>query len=460
MTVPAIREAIKLWILLLFSPTALNISDLSDSRDSIQARMLTGKRTLCPDGSGSQKFGYIQVSPITKYFYAAIEADKDPASAPTFVYFEGGPGGSSVAAALQLNGPCIRDFVTRRLRLNLYSWTAQANGVWIDAPAPTGFSVGPVTRGLEDFILDMVDVITKFTQQNPTFNRNVHLVGTSSSAAFVAMLAARLAAKPQPQVHIVGVMLISGVVSPIGIYRGAVRMADARHLLPKEEVSKMTADLQQCDTQIGQCNSNGPGKPPISAFCNRAVKTCDDATLNPLEKKKRSYYDVRVLDGQEKAKYFLKFWPVDTFLNDQEIQQELGVSKKWERSNAEVFHAYNKYTAYNTTYFVTSLLDKGFKVLVMNGDQDYITNSVGTETWVLNLKGADKYGDKLRGVPPTPVKFGGVELGYMRALDYPNRARLAFTEVTNAGHIIPLYKPREVQQGFYAYLSGNLWKSD
>ncbi|KAF4747793.1 hypothetical protein FOZ62_014914, partial [Perkinsus olseni] len=89
-------------------------------------------------------------------------------------------------------------------------------------------------------------------------------------------------------------------------------------------------------------------------------------------------YDVRVLDGQEKAKYFLKFWPVDTFLNDQEIQQELGVSKKWERSNAEVvavqqgprrgclphkvFHAYNKYTAYNTTYFVTSLLDKGFKV--------------------------------------------------------------------------------------------------
>ncbi|KAF4681036.1 hypothetical protein FOZ60_012635 [Perkinsus olseni] len=93
--------------------------------NSIQARMLTGKRTL--------------------YFYAAIEADKDPASAPTFLYFEGGPGGSSVAAALQLNGPCIRDFVTRRLRLNLavpcvaflpsetylesYSWTAQANGV-------------------------------------------------------------------------------------------------------------------------------------------------------------------------------------------------------------------------------------------------------------------------------------------------------------------------------------------
>ncbi|KAF4699088.1 hypothetical protein FOZ63_025554, partial [Perkinsus olseni] len=142
---------------------------------------------------------------------------------------------------------------------------------------------------------------------------------------------------------------------------------------------------------------------------------------------------------------------VDTFLNDPQIQQELGVSKKWARSNDEVYDAYDKYAAYETTHFVVSLLDKGLK--------DYITNSGGAEAWVLNLKGADKYGEKLRGVPPTPVKFGGVELGKMRALVYSNEARLAFIEVTNAGHSIAAYKPLEVQQGFYAYLSGDLWKS-
>ncbi|KAF4689451.1 hypothetical protein FOZ60_001636 [Perkinsus olseni] len=408
MAAPAIRKVAKLWILLSFSPTALSTFNLSGaSSAAAQTRILTGERTLCPYSTGSQKFGYIQVSPLTKYFYAAIQADKEPGTAPTFVYFEGGPGGSSLTATLRQNGPCIRDYDTRRLRLNLYSWSAQANGVWIDAPAPTGFSVGPVARGLEDFILDMVDVITKFTQQNPIFNRDLHLVGTSSSAAFVAMLAARLAEKPQPQVHIVGVMLISGVVSPIDM------------------ISKMTADLQQCDAQIGQCNSNGPGKPPISAFCNQAVGTCDTATLNPMKEKSLSYYDVRVPSGQEETKYVLKV--LDTSLT------------------------------------------KGLKVLVMNGDQDYITNSVGAETWVLNLNGADKYGERLRGVPRTPVEFGGVELGMMRALAYSNQARLAFIEplsasscfeVTNAGHIIPLYKPLELQQGFYAYLSGDLWKSD
>ncbi|KAF4681035.1 hypothetical protein FOZ60_012634 [Perkinsus olseni] len=465
MRAPRIHKA--LWISSLFSPTALSIADLSDNRgapsDATQARMLTGERTLCPYSPGSQKFGYIQVSPLNKYFYAAIEADKEPGTASTFMYFEGGPGGSSLTAALRENGPCIRDFDTRRLRLNLELMgvcqkvthgRAKPTVCGSDAPAPTGFSVGPVTRNLEDYTLDMVDVVTKFTQQNPTFNRDLHLVGTSSSAAFVAMLAARLAAKPQPQVHIVGVMLMSGVVSPIDIYRGAVHMADVRNLLPKEEITKMTEDLKQCETQIGQCNLNGPGKSPISALCKQAAGTCDTATLDPLMKKSISYYDVRVPSGQEETKYVLKSWTIDTFLNDQEIQKELGVSKKWEASNNEVFDAYNKYAAYDTTYFVASLLDKGLKVLVMNGDQDYVCNFGGTETWVLNLKGADKYGEKFLS------QYGGVELGMMRALVYSNQARLAIIEVTNAGHIIPLYKPRELQQGFYAYLSGNLWKSD
>ncbi|KAF4734741.1 hypothetical protein FOZ63_010289, partial [Perkinsus olseni] len=159
MAAAPIRKAVTLWILLSFSPTALSIANLSDSRGAPpaarQARMLTGERTLCPYSTGSQKFGYIQVSPLTKYFFAAIQADKDPGTAPTFMYFEGGPGGSSLTAALRMNGPCIRDYDTGNLRLNQYSWTGQANGVWIDAPAPTGFSVGPATQGFEDFILDM-----------------------------------------------------------------------------------------------------------------------------------------------------------------------------------------------------------------------------------------------------------------------------------------------------------------
>ncbi|KAF4681205.1 hypothetical protein FOZ60_012454 [Perkinsus olseni] len=373
MTTAPIREAVTLWILLSLPPTALSIANLSALSDARQARMLAGERTLCPYSTGSQKFGYIQVSPLTKYFYAAIQADKDPGTAPTFMYFEGGPGGSSLTAALRMNGPCIRDYDTGNLRLNQYSWTGQANGVWIDAPAPTGFSVGPATQGFEDFILDMVDVVTKFIQQNPTFNRNVHLVGTSSSAAFVANRHWRCLQPDSP-----------------------------RSLNPRfTSISKMTADLQQCDTQIDSATQMDQENLHLSAFCKRAVDTCDRATLLPLVDKGISHYDVRVPSGQEKTKYVLKSRPVDKFLNDQKIQKELGVSKKWQPTNSEVYNAYNKYTAYDTTYFVTSLLDKGLKVLVMNGDQDYISNIGGTETWVLNLKGADKYGEKLRGVLKT-----------------------------------------------------------
>ncbi|KAF4731989.1 hypothetical protein FOZ62_032373, partial [Perkinsus olseni] len=69
MAAPAIRKVAKLWILLSFSPTALSTFNLSGSRGAssaaAQTRILTGERTLCPDGSGSQMFGYIQVSPLT-----------------------------------------------------------------------------------------------------------------------------------------------------------------------------------------------------------------------------------------------------------------------------------------------------------------------------------------------------------------------------------------------------------
>lgn len=39
-----------------------------------------------------------------------------------------------------------------------FSWTQQANGIWVDAPAPTGFSKGAVESGWKDFIQNMSDV--------------------------------------------------------------------------------------------------------------------------------------------------------------------------------------------------------------------------------------------------------------------------------------------------------------
>ncbi|KAF4713636.1 hypothetical protein FOZ62_004357, partial [Perkinsus olseni] len=56
---------------------------------------------FCSHSTGKQEFGYVEVSKLNKYFYAAIEADVNSQDAPTFLYLQGGPGTSSMHAALR-----------------------------------------------------------------------------------------------------------------------------------------------------------------------------------------------------------------------------------------------------------------------------------------------------------------------------------------------------------------------
>ncbi|EER09660.1 hypothetical protein Pmar_PMAR008799, partial [Perkinsus marinus ATCC 50983] len=51
----------------------------------------------------------------------------------------------------------------------------------------------------------------------------------------------------------------------------------------------------------------------------------------------------------------------EIFFNKPEVQTQLGVDKQWHKNNEDVLDAFLKYTAYDTTSFVTHLLDKGLK---------------------------------------------------------------------------------------------------
>ncbi|EER14545.1 hypothetical protein Pmar_PMAR010600 [Perkinsus marinus ATCC 50983] len=110
---------------------------------------------LCRSSIGKQHSGYVQVGGSNRYFYVAIEADVHPSKAPTFVYISGGPGDSSIACVMGLNGPCLSDPTGTKQLPNPYSWTQHANGIWVDAPGPTGFSLGPVESSLENAVANL-----------------------------------------------------------------------------------------------------------------------------------------------------------------------------------------------------------------------------------------------------------------------------------------------------------------
>ncbi|KAF4746250.1 hypothetical protein FOZ63_016076 [Perkinsus olseni] len=416
--------------------------------------------TLCPFGKGKQEFGYIEVGPVNKYFYAAMEADEpDPSAAPrTFIYMAGGPGGSSLNPLTRLHGPCRTTPDGKGVIPNEYSWTKHNNGIWVDAPGPTGFSEGQIEATLEESIEHMATFIDGVLKKHPNLDKDVHLVGSSASALIVAMVAERIVKSPGSSVDLKGVMLYSGVVGPYDTFYGSYKLATGRKLLPKEELDKMHDDLQKCKGEVSKCNANGPGGAPVPDRCEGAVDTCEPIVQKPLEDAHISLLDVRTSPGEESKYFAFTSGKALALLNNPSVKQELGVTKKWKESNNGVFKAFIKYIAYDGTYFVAKLLDHGLKVLVVNGDVDYLTSAAGTEEWLFKLKGAQDYGEKLGAVTPVDLKYdrGGL-LGKLWALTYSNGGKLAFIEVAGGSHRLIRNKPDGMQQAFLDFTRGGLW---
>ncbi|KAF4732842.1 hypothetical protein FOZ63_023385, partial [Perkinsus olseni] len=239
----------------------------------------------------------------TVYFYAVIEADIDPLTAPTFLYLGGGPGESSPIAPMGFAGPCNLDSASDRPVLNEFSWTKRANSVWVDAPAPTGFSTGPVERTLNGAVANLIQFVDEFFKKNEKLNKNMHLVGSSSSASVVAMLGARILKVSGRKIDLKGLMMISGVVGPSALYRGCLEIAKERALLSKKNLDKMEANLEKCLKGISECNELGPGRPPLGYHCRKATVTCESLLVDPIRKTGTSVYDLRVDDGNEEDLY-------------------------------------------------------------------------------------------------------------------------------------------------------------
>ncbi|KAF4745096.1 hypothetical protein FOZ63_008391, partial [Perkinsus olseni] len=101
---------------------------------------------LCPLSPGAQHFGYIQVSQYNKY-----------------VSF----------ARLWQQRPLLPQ-VAR------YSWTEDANSIWVDAPGPTGFSQGPMEPNLAA-VVNLANSLIVLFKDYSNLGRDLHLVGTSAS---------------------------------------------------------------------------------------------------------------------------------------------------------------------------------------------------------------------------------------------------------------------------------------
>lgn len=115
--------------------------------------------------------GYLDVSATKKLHYMFLESQNDPATDPVIMWFNGGPGCSSMLGAFQELGPYLVDpELNPNYQVNPYSWNRNASMLFVESPAGVGFSIANLTsdkstndmRQSQDAMVALLDWFSKF----------------------------------------------------------------------------------------------------------------------------------------------------------------------------------------------------------------------------------------------------------------------------------------------------------
>jgi carboxypeptidase C (cathepsin A) len=92
--------------------------------------------------------GYLTVTDTKALHYVFAESQSEPSTDPVVIWFNGGPGCSSMLAFMQENGPLAIDDGEDYIKTNPYPWNTRANVLWIESPAGVGYSIAGTKQDL------------------------------------------------------------------------------------------------------------------------------------------------------------------------------------------------------------------------------------------------------------------------------------------------------------------------
>lgn len=84
--------------------------------------------------------GYLNVDQNKALHYVLVTSLNDYKNDPLVVWFNGGPGCSSLLALFQEHGPFVIDDGEYSIKRNPEPWNKRANVLYIESPAGVGFS--------------------------------------------------------------------------------------------------------------------------------------------------------------------------------------------------------------------------------------------------------------------------------------------------------------------------------
>jgi cathepsin A (carboxypeptidase C) len=366
------------------------------------------------------------------------------------LWMTGGPGCSSSLAMLAENGPCHMNETSGELYSNPYSWNNVANIIYIDQPAGVGFSYTESQNGYDsnetmvahDMYVFMKLFLTKFPQY---LNNDFFIYGESYGGHFAPATAHRIyegnAAGGSPIINLKGLSIGNGLVDPAVQMSWYSKLAYqwCNTVLGAPCVSNATYQgmlqaLPGCLSLIASCNNNQGG-------CGFAQEACMMTQFSPFQETGLNVYDIRTTCN---GPLCYNFDAATAFLNRADVQQSLGVANEnitWQACSDTVNQMFSSDWMRDFNGTIPVLLEHGIRVLVYNGDVDFICNWLGSKAWALGLQWSESA--KFKAALDLPWWLDQKPAGRFRTVSGQKQNMLfTFLQVHDAGHMVPMNQPK------------------
>jgi carboxypeptidase C (cathepsin A) len=214
----------------------------------------------------------------------------------------------------------------------------------------------------------------------------------------------------------------NGLTSPIYQYASYGPFARAHAMINKKTQDQVNDQYAKCQAVL----EGGPGNPTVA--CN-SIWNIIDAAAGPF-----NVYDVSMTCTPDLPLCY-NFTLADIYLNQDDVQEQLHVDKKWKQCSNLVHQELAKDWWVESDYLVPDILASGVYVNVYAGIEGYICNFLGQEFWMnrLNWPYLQDYLKAEREI----WMVDDIIAGYRQASH-----GLANISVNNAGQMAPMDQPK------------------
>ena len=434
--------------------------------------------------------GFLDIADTTKKIhYLFFEAENDAENAPVLIWFNGGPGCSSMLGFMQENGPYRIESGAKKFHKSEHGWNRETNLLYIEQPAGVGFSYCNSTKDctFDDHTSgkDNLSAVLEWYTRFPQFADNeLYISGESYGGVYVPYLAHYLVKHNEENAenddvfkpNIKGFAVGNGVTN--WEYDTTAAFVDMSywHSLMSEEMHDQFVALD--------CNWNMPYMIGVSDECinlymefNDLVSevnvydifgTCWGAGPYPQAEHEELHFPHLYEGGQRKREHQRYITAADytpwlfqgkkmssnelppctfgssllDYMNSDEVRTAMHVPEyvqAWDLCQSASW--WNYVSEPEASEWIYKELQGKIKMLHYSGDTDGAVPSIGTQNWIKSLDWAVESEWK-------PYYHEGQVAGYWESYE----GNLTFGTVHGAGHMAPQFKPPQTYHLVFNWL--------